>query len=157
NFAAQWLLLRNLATVRPGEPYLLAFDETLRGAMQKETELFFDSIVRENHSALELLTASYTFLNERLARHYGVPNIQGTDFRRYEWPAGSPRGGLLGQGSILTLTSHAIRTSPVIRGKWILNNILGTPPPDPPANVPALNDRKTQAKVQTMRERMSAH
>jgi cytochrome c553 len=157
DFAAQWLLLRNLGTVRPGEPYLLAWDETLRQAMQRETELFFDSIVRENRSAIDLLTANYTFLNERLARHYGVPNIQGSHFRRVEWPADSPRRGLLGQGSILTLTSHAIRTSPVIRGKWILNNILGTPPPDPPANVPALVDRKTQAKVQTMRDQMSAH
>ncbi|SVA56127.1 uncharacterized protein METZ01_LOCUS108981, partial [marine metagenome] len=158
NFAGQWLQLRNLATVvRPGDPYSLAFDETLRQAMIRETELFFDSVVRDNRSVFDLLTADYTFLNERLAGHYNVPNVQGSHFRRVMLPADSPRGGLLGQGSILTLTSHAIRTSPVLRGKWILNNILGTPPPDPPPNIPALDDKKTQAKVATLRERMSAH
>jgi mono/diheme cytochrome c family protein len=157
NFAAQWLLLRNLANVRPGEPYLLSFDETLRSAFQRETELFFSSIVHENRSAVELLTANYTFLNERLARHYGIQNIQGSHFRRVPLPDDSPRRGILGQGSILTLTSHAIRTSPVIRGKWILNNILGTPPPDPPANVPALPERKTQARVKTLRDRIALH
>ena len=104
--------------------------------MQRETELFFDSIIRENRGVLELLTADYTFLNERLAQHYGIPNMQGSHFRRVALPADSPRRGLLGQGSILTVTSPAIRTSPVIRGKWILNNILGAPPPDPPPNVP---------------------
>jgi hypothetical protein len=157
NFAAQWLLLRNLANVRPGEPYLLSFDETLRLAFERETELFFSSIVHENRSAVELLTANYTFLNERLARHYGIHNIQGSHFRRVSLPDDSPRRGILGQGSVLTLTSHAIRTSPVIRGKWILNNILGTPPPDPPANVPALPERKTQARVKTLRERIALH
>ena len=158
NFAGQWLQLRNLATVvRPGDPYSLAFDETLRQAMIQETELFFDSVVRNDRSVFDLLTADYTFLNERLAGHYNVPNVQGSHFRRVMLPADSPRGGLLGQGSILTLTSHAIRTSPVLRGKWILNNILGTPPPDPPPNIPALDDKKTQAKVATLRERMSAH
>jgi mono/diheme cytochrome c family protein len=158
NFAGQWLQLRNLATViRPGDPYSLAFDETLRRAMITETEQFFDSIVREDRGVLELLTAEYTFLNGRLAGHYDIPGVQGSHFRRVALPADSPRGGLLGHGSILTLTSHAIRTSPVLRGKWILNNILGTPPPDPPPNVPALEDKKTHAKVATMRERMSAH
>ena len=159
NFAGQWLQLRNLAdtAVRPGDPYSLAFDESLRRGMIRETELFFDSVVRENGAALDLLTADYTFLNERVATHYGVPNVQGSHFRRVSLPAGSPRRGLLGHGSILTLTSHAIRTSPVLRGKWILNNILGTPPPDPPPNVPALVDRKTQAKTATLRERMQAH
>ena len=159
NFAGQWLQLRNLAdtAVRPGDPYSLAFDESLRRGMIRETERFFDSIVRENRPALDLLTADYTFLNERVAMHYGVPNVQGSRFRRVPLPAGSPRRGLLGHGSILTLTSHAIRTSPVLRGKWILNNILGTPPPDPPPNVPALVDRKTQAKTATLRERMQAH
>ncbi len=159
NFAGQWLQLRNLAdpAVRPGDPYSLAFDESLRRGMIRETELFFDSIVRENRPALELLTAGYTFLNERVAAHYGVPDVQGSHFRRVALPAGSPRRGLLGHGSILTLTSHAIRTSPVLRGKWILNNILGTPPPDPPPNVPALVDRKTQAKTATLRERMQVH
>jgi hypothetical protein len=157
NFGGQWLLVRNLTTTRPGETYALNFDETLRQSMRRETELFIDSIVRENRGVLELLTADYTFLNERLAQHYNIPNVQGSRFRRVALPADSPRRGLLGQGSILTVTSPAIRTSPVIRGKWILNNILGAPPPDPPPNVPALSDRKTQAKVQTMRERMSQH
>jgi hypothetical protein len=157
NFGGQWLLVRNLGTVRPGETYALAFDETLRQSMQRETELLLDSIVRENRGVMELLTADYTFLNERLAGHYGIPNVQGSHFRRVALPADSPRRGLLGHGSILTVTSPAIRTSPVIRGKWILNNILGAPPPDPPPNVPALSDRRTQAKVQTMRERMSQH
>ena len=158
NFTGQWLQLRNLATVvRPGAPYSVAFDETLRQAMITETELFFDHVVREDRGVLELLTADYTYLNGRLAGHYGIPNVQGSHFRLVTYPASSPRGGLLGQGSILTLTSHAIRTSPVLRGKWILNNILGTPPPDPPPNVPALDDRQTQLWVGTMRERMSAH
>ncbi len=157
NFGGQWLLVRNLPTSRPGETYALAFDETLRRSMQRETELLLDSVVRENRSVLELLTADYTFLNERLARHYGIPNVQGSHFRRVALPADSPRRGLLGHGSILTVTSPAIRTSPVIRGKWILNNILGAPPPDPPPDVPALSDRRTQAKVQTMRERMAQH
>ncbi len=158
NFTGQWLQLRNLATVvRPGAPYSVAFDETLRQAMITETEMFFDHVVREDRGVLELLTADYTYLNGRLAGHYGIPNVQGSHFRLVTYPASSPRGGLLGQGSILTLTSHAIRTSPVLRGKWILNNILGTPPPDPPPNIPALDDRQTQLRVGTMRERMSAH
>ena len=158
NFTGQWLQLRNLATlVRPGAPYSVAFDERLRQAMITETELFFDHVVREDRGILELLTADYTYLNGRLAGHYGIPNVQGAHFRRVTLPPDSPRGGLLGHGSILTLTSHAIRTSPVLRGKWILNNILGTPPPDPPPNVPALEDRQTQLRVGTMRERMSAH
>ena len=158
NFVGQWLQLRNLATVvRPGDPYSLAFDETLRQGMIRETELFVDSVIREDRGVLELLTADYTFLNGRLAGHYDIPNVQGSHFRRVTLPPDSLRGGLLGQGSILTLTSHAIRTSPVLRGKWILNNILGTPPPDPPPNVPALVDVKTHAKVATMRERMAAH
>ena len=158
NFTGQWLQLRNLATVvRPGAPYSVAFDETLRQAMITETELFFDHVVREDRGVLELLTADYTYLNGRLAGHYGIPNVQGSHFRLVTYPASSPRGGLLGQGSILTLTSHAIRTSPVLRGKWILNNILGTPPPDPPPNIPALDDRQPQLRVGTMRERMSAH
>jgi hypothetical protein len=157
NFGGQWLLIRNMPTARPGENYALAFDDTLRQAMLRETEMLLDSVIRENRSAIELLTADYTFLNERLAQHYGMPGIQGSHFRRVQLPADSPRRGLLGHGSILTITSPAIRTSPVIRGKWILNNILGTPPPDPPPNVPALSDRRTQAKVKTMRERMAQH
>jgi hypothetical protein len=157
NFASQWLLIRNLATVRPGENYALNWDETLRRSMQRETELFVDSVIRENRPAVEMLTADYTFLNERLARHYGVVGVQGSHFRRVALPADSPRRGLLGHGSILTVTSPAIRTSPVIRGKWILNTILGAPPPDPPPNVPALSEQRTQARAPTMRERMAQH
>ena len=158
NFAGQWLQLRNLETVvRPGDPYSRAFDESLRRGFLRETLLFIDSIMREDRSLLDVLTADYTFLNERVARHYGFHDVQGSHFRRVQLPEDNPRRGLLGHGSVLTLTSHAIRTSPVNRGKWILDNILGTPPPDPPANVPALDDRKTQAKVATLRERMSAH
>ncbi len=158
NFAGQWLQLRNLETVvRPGDPYSRTFDESLRQGLLRETLLFIDGIMRNDRSLLEILTADYTFLNERVARHYGLLDVQGSHFRRVELPEDSPRRGLLGHGSVLTLTSHAIRTSPVNRGKWILDNILGTPPPDPPANVPALDDRKTQAKVATLRERMSAH
>jgi hypothetical protein len=157
NFGGQWLLVRNVPTTRPGENYALTFDDTLRQAMQRETELLVDSVIRENRGVMELLTADYTFLNERLAQHYNIPGIQGSHFRRIQLPADSPRRGLLGHASILTVTSPAIRTSPVIRGKWILNNILGTPPPDPPPNVPALSDRRTQAKVKTMRERMAEH
>ena len=158
NFAGQWLQLRNLETVvRPGDPYARAFDESLRRGFLRETELFIDNILRENRSLLDMLTADYTFLNERVARHYGLMTVQGSHFRRVSFPEDSPRRGLLGHGSVLTLTSHAIRTSPVNRGKWILDNILGTPPPDPPPNVPALDDRKTQAKVATLRDRMSAH
>ena len=158
NFAAQWLQLRNLeTTVRPGDPFSVAFDESLRQAMLRETRLFVDSIVRDDRSVVELLTADYTFLNERLAEHYGVPGVAGSRFRRVHLPADSPRRGILGHGSVLTLTSHAIRTSPVLRGKWILDNLLGTPPPDPPPNIPALNDRKTQAKRPTVRARLEAH
>ncbi len=157
NFGGQWLLTRNLPTSRPGEVYALAFDETLRQSMQRETELLLDSVIRENRSVMDLLNADYTFVNERLAEHYRIPNVQGSHFRRIALPADSPRRGLLGQASILTVTSPAIRTSPVIRGKWILNNILGVPPPDPPPNVPALSDQRTQGKVKTMRERMAQH
>jgi Protein of unknown function (DUF1592)/Protein of unknown function (DUF1588)/Protein of unknown function (DUF1587)/Protein of unknown function (DUF1585)/Protein of unknown function (DUF1595)/Planctomycete cytochrome C len=157
NFAGQWLQLRNMANLRPGDPYSLTFDETLRDSMTRETELFFESILRENRSVLDMLTADYTFLNERLAVHYDVPGIQGSYFRRVTLPPDSPRRGILGHASILTMTSHAIRTSPVFRGKWVLMNVLGTPPPEPPPNIPALSDKKTQAKVQNMRERMAQH
>ena len=158
NFAAQWLQLRNLeTTVRPGDPFSVAFDESLRQSMLRETALFVDDVVRSDRGIVELLTADYTFLNERLAEHYGIPGVTGSHFRRVTHAADSPRRGILGHGSILTLTSHAIRTSPVLRGKWILDNVLGTPPPDPPANVPALNDQRTQAKRPTLRERMEEH
>jgi hypothetical protein len=158
NFAGQWLQLRNLAAVTPSEVLFPDFDDTLRQGLRHETELFFDSIVREDHSALDLLTADYTFVNERLAKHYGIPNIQGSHFRRVAI-ADDNRRGLLGQGSILTITSQPVRTSPVFRGKWILENILGTPPPQPPANVPPLPEKSGvyAGKAPSMRERMAQH
>ena len=156
NFAAQWLYLRNLPAVSPDFIVFPDFDETLRRALREETELFFDSIIREDRSVLDLLTADYTFLNERLAKHYGIPNVYGSHFRRINLPRDSPRGGLLGQGSILAVTSYATRTSPVVRGKWILDNLLGTPPPPPPAAVPPLSDEGSDAML-SMRERMVEH
>jgi mono/diheme cytochrome c family protein len=158
NFAAQWLYLRDIDAKEPDEILFPDFDETLRSGFHRETELFLDSILRENRSVLELLTADYTFLNGRLAEHYGVPNVQGSDFRRVTFPAGSPRGGLLGQGSILTLTSYATRTSPVLRGKWVLENLLASPPPPPPPNIPALKTEGVEpGKTLPMREAMTAH
>ena len=156
NFAAQWLYLRNLPAVSPDFIVFPDFDETLRRALRQETELFFESIIREDRSALDLLAADYTFVNERLAKHYGIPNIYGSHFRRITLPPDSPRGGLLGQGSILAVTAYATRTSPVVRGKWLLENILGTPPPPPPPNVPPLSEEKSD-KVLSMRERMVQH
>ena len=156
SFAAQWLYLRNLPAVSPDFIVFPDFDETLRRALRRETELFFESVVREDRSALDLVTADYTFVNERLARHYGMPGVAGSHFRRVSLPPGSPRGGLLGQGSILAVTGYATRTSPVVRGKWVLENLLGTPPPPPPPNVPPLNEEKSAA-VLSMRERMEEH
>ena len=157
SFAAQWLYLRNLPAVSPDFIVFPDFDETLRRALRRETELFFESVVREDRSALDLITADYTFLNERLARHYGMPGVAGSRFRRVSLPPGSPRGGLLGHGSILAVTGYATRTSPVVRGKWVLENLLGTPPPPPPpANVPPLDEAKSAA-VLSMRERMEEH
>jgi len=138
-------------------PFALAFDETLRGAMQKETELFFDSIVRENRPLTEILTGDYTFLNERLAQHYGVPGIQGSHFRRVPLAADSPRRGILGQGAVLTVTSHAIRTSPVLRGKYVMEVLLGVSPPAPPANVPPLMENVENQKALSVRERLEVH
>ena len=138
NFAGQWLHIRNLATVRPDPVIFGEFDESLRFSMERETELFFESVVRENRSALELLTANYTFLNERLAKHYGIPDIYGSQFRRVTLED-SNRGGLLGQASLLTVTSPPNRTSVVQRGKWVLENLLGAPPPPPPPDVPPLD------------------
>jgi mono/diheme cytochrome c family protein len=157
DFAGQWLQTRNVPGFRPSPELLFHFDDNLRQAFERETELFFDSIVRENRSVLDLLDADYTFLNERLARHYGIPGVYGERFRRVALPADSVRRGLLGQGSILTGTSRANRTSPVIRGKWILENIFGTPPPPPPANVPELKEERNPAKVLPMREQMAQH
>ncbi len=157
NFAGQWLHIRNVAVHQPSPETLFHFDDNLRKAFEKETQLFFESIMRENRSVLELLDADYTFLNERLARHYGVDGVLGERFRRVSLPAGSPRGGLIGQGSILMATSYPNRTSPVIRGKWILENVFGAPPPPPPPNVPELKDERDPRKVLPMRERLAAH
>jgi hypothetical protein len=158
NFAAQWLFLRDIESKRPDEILFPEWDETLRGAMHRETELFLNSILRGNRSVLELLTADYTFLNERLARHYRIPNVQGSYFRRVTLPEGGVRGGLLGQGSILTVTSYAARTSPVVRGKWVLENLLAAPPPPPPPNVPALSTQGEEpGRMLTMREATVRH
>jgi mono/diheme cytochrome c family protein len=157
NFAGQWLHIRNVSAFRPSPELLFHFDDNLRQAFERETSLFFESIVRENRSVLDLLDADYTFVNERLARHYGIPGVFGERFRRVSLPADSVRRGLLGQGSILTDTSRPNRTSPVIRGKWILENIFGTPPPPPLPNVPELKEERNPAKVLPMREQMSQH
>jgi hypothetical protein len=154
NFAGQWLYLRNLKSLRPDEDFFPDFDDNLRQALQRETELLFESIVLEDRSVLDLLSADYTFVNERLARHYGIENVYGDQFRRVT-VSDDFRKGLLGHGSILALNSYANRTSPVTRGKYVLTNILGTPPPEPPPNVPPLDE--TPGKPLTMRERMEEH
>src|SRR5678815_2853184 len=156
NFAAQWLFLRDVETKEPDVYLFRDFDESVRASFARETDLFLDSILRENRSVLELLTADYTFLNEPLAKHYGIPNITGSHFRRVTLPEGSPRRGLLGQGSILTITSYANRTSPVLRGKWVLENLLAAPPPPPPPNVPSLNTERS-GKPLSMKEAMQQH
>jgi hypothetical protein len=156
NFAGQWLQLRTIEGSSPNEFMFPNFGENLRRDFRRETEMFFQSILRENRSVTELLTADYTFVNERLAKHYGIPNVYGSQFRRVAWPDGNRRG-LLGQGSFLTLTSLADRTTVVGRGKWILDNILGAPPPAPPPNVPPLKENKEGGKVLTLRERMEQH
>ena len=157
NFAAQWLYLRDIAAKQPDEILFADFDETLRTAMQRETELFIGSVFRENRSVLDLVRANYTFLNERLARHYGVPNIKGSYFRRVTFPDGSVRGGLLGHGSVLTITSYSTRTSPVLRGKWVLENLLSAAPPPPPADVPSLKTETAPGKPLTLRDAMTQH
>lgn len=156
NFAGQWLFLRNLPTVTPDPRLFPDFDEGLRDALREETELFFASVLRENRSAIDLLTADYTFVNNRLARHYGIPHIRGSHFRRVA-VTDNERRGLLGHGSILTVTAYPHRTSPVLRGKWVLENLLGTPPPPPPPNVPPLEEPKVGERVLSMRERMVQH
>ena len=157
-FASQWLRLQDLDKIIPDYLLYPDYDEGLGRSMKRETQLFFDSIVRENRSVLDLLTADYTFVNERVARHYGIPNITGSGFRRVEL-TDENRRGLLGQGSILTLTSNGDRTSPVMRGKWIMEVLLGSPPPPPPPNVPDLDEVKPVggAKFLSVRERMEEH
>jgi mono/diheme cytochrome c family protein len=155
NFSGQWLHLRNLKTVAPNHDEFPDFDDTLREAFQREAELFFASIMREDRNVIDLLTANYTFVNERLAKHYGVPYIYGSQFRRVTLTEDARRG-LLGKGAILMVTSRADRTAPVLRGKWILENVLGTPPPPPLPNVPPLV-ASTEAAPRTLRERMEQH
>ena len=159
NFGGQWLYLRNMALVAP-DPYAFAdFDANLREAMAQEMALFLDSQMREDHSVLDLMTSDQTFVNQRLAEHYGIPNIYGNHFRRITVDGDlAPRRGLLGKGSLLTVTSYAHRTSPVVRGKWLLENILGAPPPPPPPDVPALAENDdTGAPPRSVRERLEAH
>ena len=156
NFAGQWLFLRNVEAVSPDPRLYPEFNDNLRAAFRSETELFFESNFREDRPLAELLTADYTFVNERLARHYGIPNVYGDHFRRVP-VTDENRQGLLGHGSILTVTSRANRTAPVLRGKWVLDNVLGTPPPPPPPDVPALEESGEDIANLTMRQRMEQH
>jgi hypothetical protein len=156
NFGGQWLFLRDLKNAKPESD---DFDENLRQSIRRETELLFESVVRENRTIIDLLNADYTFVDERLARHYGIPNIRGSQFRRVTLEKDDPRRGLLGKASFLLVTSAANRTSPVSRGKWVLENVLGVPAPAVPASVPPLkeNGDRTDGKVLSMRERMEEH
>ncbi|MBF8305364.1 MAG: hypothetical protein HW398_552, partial [Acidobacteria bacterium] len=157
NFAGQWLSLRTLRNISPDPRVFPDFDDNLREAFREESELFFESMLREDRSLLDLLDANYTFLNERLARHYDIPDVYGSHFRRVTL-RNEERKGLLGQGSVLTVTSYSNRTAPTIRGKWLLENILGAPPPPPPPNVPSLMEEEgKEGKVLTMRQRMEQH
>jgi hypothetical protein len=157
-FAGQWLRLQDLDKVHPDRLDYPDFHQQLADDLRHETELFFHNLVREDRSALELFTADYTFLNERLARHYGIRGVTGTEFRRVRYPDATRRG-ILGQGSVLTLTSHANRTSPVLRGKWVMEVLIGTPPPPPPPGVPDLEETKgvAEGRMLTTRERMEMH
>jgi hypothetical protein len=158
NFAAQWLFLRDVVAKEPDIFLFPDHDVSLRNALERETELFVDSVLRGGRSVVDLLTAKHTFVNERLARHYGIPNIQGSYFRRVELGDDSPRSGLLGQGSILTVTSYSTRTSPVLRGKYVLDNLLASPPPPPPPDVPALKTEDGEGGPPlTMRDAMVKH
>ena len=158
NFAAQWLHLRSLEGITPDARLFPDFDDNLRQALRQETELFVGEVFRQDRPVTTLLEADFTYLNERLAQHYGIPHVVGSHFRRVGFPAGTERqrGGLLRHGSILTLTSYATRTSPVIRGNWILQNFVGTPPPPPPPDVPSLDDGVVSASL-PIRERLAAH
>ena len=156
NFAGQWLYLRNLPSVAPDTVRFPEFDDNLRRALRQETELFVASQIREDRGVLDLLRADYTFINERLARHYGIPGVYGGHFRRVAY-RDDRRAGLLGHGSLLTVTSYPHRTSPVLRGKWLLENLLGAPPPPPPPDIPELDEPGDRAAPATMRERMARH
>jgi hypothetical protein len=154
NFSGQWLHVRNLKTITPNHDDFPDFDDTLREAFQRESDLFFEAIMREDHNVLDLLTADFTFVNERLAKHYGIPYVYGSHFRRVTL-TDDARRGLLGKGALLMVTSHADRTSPTVRGKWILENVLGTPPPPPLPNVPPIESGSETPR--TLRERLERH
>jgi Protein of unknown function (DUF1592)/Protein of unknown function (DUF1588)/Protein of unknown function (DUF1587)/Protein of unknown function (DUF1595)/Protein of unknown function (DUF1585)/Planctomycete cytochrome C len=156
NFAGQWLYLRNLAQVNPDPDAFPEFDSSLRKSFERETELFFAAIMRENRPVTDLLSADFTYLNQRLAEHYGIPGVYGPQFRRVTL-TNADRGGLLGQGSILTVTSYPNRTSVVQRGKWVLENLLGSPPPPPPPDIPTLEAHSKDGKSLTMRQQMEQH
>jgi hypothetical protein len=156
NFAGQWLQVRNLKLVQPDAKAFPEWDKRLAQAMERETELLFETIMREDHSVLEFLSADYTFVNERLARHYDIDGVEGEAFVRVKLPPNRP-GGILGQGSYLTLTSNPTRTSPVKRGKYVLENLLGTPPPPPPPDVPDIDDKKRAELKGTLRQKMEQH
>ena len=161
NFAGQWLTLRSVEGIAPDPNLFPHFDENLRGALRRETELFFESQLREDRSVVELLSADYTFLNERLARHYGIPGVSGSHYRRVtlagQGPAAARRLGLLGHGSILAVTSYGNRTSPVLRAKWLLENVMGTPPAPPPPDIPPLPAGGGAGEPRTVRERLAQH
>ena len=159
NFGAQWLHLRNLDGITPDMRVFPDFDDNLRQAFRQETEMLLDSVMQEDRNVLDLLRADYTFVNERLAKHYGIPHIYGSRFRKValDEVTSGIRGGLLRHGSILLVTSYATRTSPVIRGKWVLDNVLGVPPPPPPPNVPELQEAPTSGRTLSMRERLAGH
>ena len=156
NFFGQWLTVRNVSSSKPDRYIFPEFDENLRAAFERETEMFLESQLREDHSGVDLLTANYTFLNERLAKHYGISNVYGPHFRRVTYPD-ARRAGILGHGSVLMVTSYANRTSPVLRGKWILENILGAPPPPPPPDVPSFEEAEPGTVPTPVRARLEQH
>ncbi|HWA23630.1 MAG TPA: DUF1592 domain-containing protein, partial [Caulobacterales bacterium] len=157
NFVGQWLLLRDIRDAEPDQQIFTAFSDEIRAAYEQETKLFIYDQLTRNQGVVDLLSARYTFLNERLANYYGIPGVYGSRFRRVDLPADSPRGGLLGQGSLLVVTSYPNRTSPVLRGKWVLDSLMGTPPPQPPPNVPGLKDTGAGGKPASVRARLEEH
>jgi hypothetical protein len=157
NFAGQWLQIRNIWEASIDPDTFPKWDDALKGAMKEETELFFQAIMKEDRPVTDLLDADFTFLNEKLARYYGIDGVKGDKFQRVTLPKDSPRGGVLTQGSVLLSTSTPTRTSPVIRGKWILEQILGTPPPPPPPDVPPLTEQKAINQSASLRQRLEQH
>jgi hypothetical protein len=156
NFGGQWLQTRDLESIQPDPAKFPQFDDALRRNMQRETELFFQSIIRDDRPIADFLAANYTFLNQRLAAFYGIPGVEGNKFRRVDLPPDSHRGGILTQASVLTVSSYPTRTSPVLRGKWILQNLLNAAPPPPPPNVPNLDEKKIGSTM-TMRQQLELH